>query len=499
MPGRTRMPAGAGAPTGAADVAGRLRDARLAALLRPTGGSPRTTRADGLDALIARTAEVYSRALTDRTRLSYASRWRQFERWCGQHRFQALPATAETVMMFLADAADGDAPLSLSTLRGRTAAINRVHIEAGHPAPGDDPAMAMLMRGLGRALDRSPRADPISALRISDLREVLRAMQDIDPRLARDRALLALLEARITPEDLSRLRWEDVAMRGSGLRLRLRDRPSHPPSRSGQVAALADDATCPVVAVLAWKTLAGEEPELVFTLVDSTGRRDDRPIHPYNLRRIAATRLDSLGPVGAAATPGEALQLLAGAPSAVLRDRALLLVGFAGAFRRNELCGLRWADVRDDPDGAILRLRRSKTDPAGRGRDVGIPLGRSALTCPVTALHAWRDRTQDQLGSAWHDGLPVLCRVGRAGRIGIAPITPEALTRIVIVRAQAAGVPGHWGGRSLRAGFISTAADLDIPLEQIARQSRHAGLDSLVRYIRAEDPFRRNAADWVGL
>ena len=52
-------------------------------------------------------------------------------------------------MMFLADAADGHAPLSLSTLRGRIAAINRVHVEAGHPAPGDDPAMAMLMRGLG--------------------------------------------------------------------------------------------------------------------------------------------------------------------------------------------------------------------------------------------------------------------------------------------------------------------------------------------------------------
>lgn len=260
MPGRTRTPARAGAPIGAADVAGRLRDARLAALLRPASRSPRTARPDALDALIDRTAEVYSRALTDRTRLSYASRWRQFERWCGQHRFQSLPATAETVMMFLADAADGDAPLSLSTLRGRTAAINRVHLEAGHQAPGDDPAMAMLMRGLGRAVDRSPRADPISALRISDLREVLRAMQDVDPRLARDRALLALLEARITPEDMSRLRWDDVAVRGTGLRLRLRDRPSRPPSRSRQVAALADDAACPVAAVLAWRALAGEDP-----------------------------------------------------------------------------------------------------------------------------------------------------------------------------------------------------------------------------------------------
>jgi integrase len=193
------------------------------------------------------------------------------------------------------------------------------------------------------------------------------------------------------------------------------------------------------------------------------------------------------------------MRLLRGVPSAVLRDRALLLVGFAGAFRRNELCNLRWSDVRDDPDGLILRLRRSKTDPSGLGRDVGIPRGRSQLTCPVTALHAWRDRVQQQLGGAWHEQLPVLARVGRAGRIGQDGVTPAALTRIVVARAEAAFLPGHWGGRSLRAGFISTAADLDIPLEQIARQSRHAGLDSLIRYIRTEDPFRRNAADWIGL
>ena len=78
-------------------------------------------------------------------------------------------------------------------------------------------------------------------------------------------------------------------------------------------------------------------------------------------------------------------------------------------------------------------------------------------------------------------------------------MTPEGLTRLVRRRAEAADLDGHWGGRSLRAGFISTAADLDIPLESIARQSRHATLDTLVRYIRREDPFRRNPAARIGL
>ena len=120
--------------------------------------------------------------------------------------------------------------------------------------------MSMLMRGIGRVADRSPRADPISALRISDLREVLRSMNDVDPRLARDRALLALMEAGVAVPDLSRLRWEDVSVRGTGLRLLLRDRPSRPPERRRQIAALADAAVCPVAAVLAWRALAGTHP-----------------------------------------------------------------------------------------------------------------------------------------------------------------------------------------------------------------------------------------------
>ena len=66
-------------------------------------------------------------------------------------------------------------------------------------------------------------------------------------------------------------------------------------------------------------------------------------------------------------------------------------------------------------------------------------------------------------------------------------------------RAEDAGLEGRWGGRSLRAGFISTAADLEIPLERVAAQSRHMTLDSLARYIRRLDPFTGSAAGKVGL
>ena len=70
---------------------------------------------------------------------------------------------------------------------------------------------------------------------------------------------------------------------------------------------------------------------------------------------------------------------------------------------------------------------------------------------------------------------------------------------VVKRRVTSAGIAGHWGGRSLRAGLISSAADLEVPLELIAKQSRHASLDSLARYIRAQDLFVRNAVQRLGM
>jgi len=210
------------------------------------------------------------------------------------------------------------------------------------------------------------------------------------------------------------------------------------------------------------------------------------------------SRCESLGSPGPPVSEEDAMRLLGLKSAMALRDKALLLIGFAGAFRRNELSGLRWSDVRERDAGLVVHLRRSKTDPEGRGRDVGIPFGKNPLTCPVTALREWRRRLEEQIGPVDAEE-PVFVHVGRSGRITPGPLTAEALTHMVVRRAEAAGLDGHWGGRSLRAGFISTAADLDIPLESIAKQSRHATLDTLVRYIRRDDPFRRNPAAKVGL
>jgi integrase len=72
-----------------------------------------------------------------------------------------------------------------------------------------------------------------------------------------------------------------------------------------------------------------------------------------------------------------------------MRDRALLLLGFAGAFRRSELVGLDVADLEFARAGLIVTLRKSKTDQEGRSRRLGIPFGSSEQTCPVRSLQAW--------------------------------------------------------------------------------------------------------------
>ena len=75
------------------------------------------------------------------------------------------------------------------------------------------------------------------------------------------------------------------------------------------------------------------------------------------------------------------------------RDRALILLGFAGAFRRSELVMLTVADVQFTNDGLIVKLQRSKTDQEGAGDTKGIPYGSTPATCPVRALRAWLDAT----------------------------------------------------------------------------------------------------------
>ena len=118
-------------------------------------------------------------------------------------------------MLYLADASTGGA--ALGSIRGWAAAINRVHLEAGYPPPGDDPAMSMFMRGISRVATQ-PVIRQVAALRIADLRAVCRYLQAMERKssLVRDRAIFALSAAGLGDGAIARLHWHDVTMRPKG-------------------------------------------------------------------------------------------------------------------------------------------------------------------------------------------------------------------------------------------------------------------------------------------
>ena len=118
-----------------------------------------------------------------------------------------------------------------------------------------------------------------------------------------------------------------------------------------------------------------------------------------------------------------------------LRDRALLLIGFAGALRRSELVGLDVAHVRTTPAGLRLMLPRSKTDAAGEGAEIGITRGSQAETCPVRAFRAWLRAAEISDG-------PVFRRVTRWSTVGKKRLHPDAVRTILAKRAGAAGIKG---------------------------------------------------------
>ena len=170
-----------------------------------------------------------------------------------------------------------------------------------------------------------------------------------------------------------------------------------------------------------------------------------------------------------------------------LRDRALLLIGFAGGFRRSELVGLDRADIESVREGLIVTLRRSKTDQEAVGRKIGIPFGRTRH-CPVTALNAWLTVSQIEKN-------PIFRPIDRHGNVQSARLSGNAVSQIVRERVAAAGIdPSNFSGHSLRAGFATSAAKAGVSTLKIRSQTGHSSDAMLARYIRDGELFADNAA-----
>jgi integrase len=170
------------------------------------------------------------------------------------------------------------------------------------------------------------------------------------------------------------------------------------------------------------------------------------------------------------------------------RDRALLLLGFAGGFRRSELAALDIADIAFTDDGLVLTLRRSKTDPEGQGRKVALPSGSHPETCPVRALRRWLEESGLSAGALFR-------AINRHHQLRPARLHQDSIGLIVKRAAEGAGLdPAAYAGHSLRAGLVTQAYLNGATELAIMKQTGHKSVRILRQYIREGSLFRDNAA-----
>ena len=173
------------------------------------------------------------------------------------------------------------------------------------------------------------------------------------------------------------------------------------------------------------------------------------------------------------------------------RDRALLLVGFAGGFRRSELVRIAPADLAFSRSGVTVTLRRSKTDPHSHGRTVGLPYGLGSL-CAVKALKHWLRILRRVCVDA--ESQPLFRRVDRYGLVGHA-LGHAAVGSILRDRMLANGLTADgFSAHSLRAGLVTAAAQAGASTWAIQRQTGHRSESTVHRYIRGISPFKMNAS-----
>ncbi len=170
-----------------------------------------------------------------------------------------------------------------------------------------------------------------------------------------------------------------------------------------------------------------------------------------------------------------------------LRDKAVLLIGFAGAFRRSELAGLDVEDLTSSDEGLVILIRKSKTDQEREGRKVAIPFGQNPLTCPVKALIDWLDAANIKTG-------PLLRSMTKFDRPRTTRMSDRTVADIVKKYCSLIGKrTANFSGHSLRAGLATSAAMAGASEASIQKQTGHANLNVLRRYIREAEMFRDNA------
>ena len=174
-----------------------------------------------------------------------------------------------------------------------------------------------------------------------------------------------------------------------------------------------------------------------------------------------------------------------------LRDRTIILIGFSGGFRRNEIVSLDYDDLDFVPEGVKIDIRRSKTDQFGEGSVKALPYFDNSKYCPVVSLKKWISISKINSGSLFR-------RFLKGSKLSEKRLTDQTVALLIKEYLQLAGIDSkNYSGHSLRSGFATSAAEAGAEERSIMAMTGHKSTEKVRRYIKEANLFKNNALNKI--
>ena len=174
-----------------------------------------------------------------------------------------------------------------------------------------------------------------------------------------------------------------------------------------------------------------------------------------------------------------------------LRDRTIILIGFSGGFRRNEIVSLNYDDLDFVSEGVKINIRRSKTDQFGEGSVKALPYFDNSKYCPVVSLKKWISISKINSGSLFR-------RFLKGSKLSEKRLTDQTVALLIKEYLQLAGIDSkNYSGHSLRSGFATSAAEAGAEERSIMAMTGHKSTEMVRRYIKEANLFKNNALNKI--
>tara|TARA_B110000003_G_scaffold264203_1_gene288755 strand:+ start:44 stop:1000 length:957 start_codon:yes stop_codon:yes gene_type:complete len=173
------------------------------------------------------------------------------------------------------------------------------------------------------------------------------------------------------------------------------------------------------------------------------------------------------------------------------RDRSIILIGFSGGFRRNEIVSLDHDDLEFVSEGLKINLKKSKTDQFGEGSVKGLPYFNNLQYCPVVSIKKWIEISDIKSG-------PLFRRFNKGLKLSLNRLTDQTVALLIKEYLQLAGIDNrNFSGHSLRSGFATSAADAGVEERSIMAMTGHKSTEMVRRYIKDANLFKNNALNKI--